>query len=174
MKETLVEVGYTKKTHGTAGELKVIIEEDYLKDFLAASVIFVEVSGKPLPHFVENLRPGKELILKLEGVNTVNAAMLLTSKTVSLREKELKHYSPPVAKPASETFEYLTGFELFDESKGLVGVVEEVVEYPHQWLAVVKNGEKEWMIPLHESLIAKVKSKEKQVVMRLPEGILDL
>ena len=171
MTEKLVAVGFTKKTHGSQGELKITLKDEYFDDFVKSGVLFINMQGKPLPFFIENLREAGELILKLETVESPNDAKNLTSKELFLREKDIK-----ISKKEGEvlTFELLVGFELHDEHAGLIGKIAAVETLSHQHLAVVTYEEREVFIPLHPSLVVSINELSKRIVLRLPDGLLDL
>jgi 16S rRNA processing protein RimM len=50
----------------------------------------------------------------------------------------------------------------------------EIIEQPHQLLCRIEINEKEVLIPLHEDTIRKIDKKLKQVIVELPEGLLDI
>jgi 16S rRNA processing protein RimM len=171
MSDKLISVGFTKKTHGAQGELKITLKDEYFDDFVNSEVVFINVQGKPLPFFIESLRDASDILLKLEDVDSPTQAKDLTSKELFLREKDIK-----IIKKAGAvlTFEMMAGYELFDEQAGLIGKIESVETLPHQHLAVVNHQGNEVFIPLHPSLVASVDENAKKIVLRLPEGLLDL
>jgi 16S rRNA processing protein RimM len=52
--------------------------------------------------------------------------------------------------------------------------VLEVIEQPHQILCRLEIKNKEVLIPIHESFLKKIDHKKKQVMMELPDGLLDV
>lgn len=171
MTDNLISVGFTKKTHGAQGELKITLKDEYFDDFVNAEVVFINVQGKPLPFFIENLREAGDILLKIEEVDTPADAKSLTSKELFLREKDIK-----ISKKEGEvlTFELLVGYELFDEAHGLIGKIEAVEAMPHQHLAIVEHEGREVFIPLHPQIVVSLDEKTKKIVLRLPEGLLEL
>ena len=95
----------------------------------------------------------------------------LTSKELFLREKDIK-----ITKHAGEvlTFELLVGYELFDEQAGSIGKIEAVEAMPQQHLAIVEHQGREVFIPLHPQMVVSLDEKAKKIVLRLPEGLLEL
>ena len=171
MTDKLIGVGFTKKTHGAQGELKITVKEEYFDDFANTDVVFINMQGKPLPFFIENLRDAGEILLKLEDVDSPADAKNLTSKELFLREKDIK-----IIKQAGEvlTFELLVGYELFDEIAGSIGKIESVESLPQQHLAIVEYQGREVFIPLHPQMVVKLDEKAKKIVLRLPDGLLEL
>ena len=56
----------------------------------------------------------------------------------------------------------------------MLGTILEVIEQPHQLLCRIDIEGKEVLIPLHEDTIQKIDRKARQVVVVLPEGLLDV
>lgn len=171
MTDKLIGVGFTTKAHGAQGELKISLKDEYFDDFMNAEVIFMNVKGKPLPFFIENLREAGDILLKIEEVDTPADAKELTSKEIFLREKDIK-----VQKKQGEvlTFELMVGYELHDEQLGLIGTIESVEAMPQQHLAILDYQGKEVFIPLHPQMVVELDEKSKKIVLRLPDGLLEL
>ena len=72
-----VTIGRTRKAHSLTGELKISIEERYLEDFMKNERIFLEIKGAKVPYFIDNVRGGGEMIVKLEEVDNVISGLLL-------------------------------------------------------------------------------------------------
>lgn len=173
--EKYTSIGFTKKCHGLKGDLKVMVEDEYLEDFLKSSVIFLSIKGRHLPYFVEKARLGNELLLKLEDVDSKETAHSLTSKEIFLQSTNiLKEEEREFEVVSNLVFGYLVDFTLVDTDLGELGKVEEVIEFPQQEMAVITYQEKEVFIPLHESLIEKIDEQKQYIYMNLPEGILDI
>lgn len=164
-------IGFTKKTHGASGELKASIEDRFLDAVLENGLVFIGVQGKPVPFFLESVRESGDLLLKLEGVDSPDQARALTSCTLYLRESDL-----PAATAASQppSFKDYKGFTIVEEEGKAIGPILEVVEYPWQEVAVVAWQEREVMIPLHADLVCSIDKAGRRLVLRLPEGLLDL
>lgn len=177
MSETrYVNIGYTKKTHGLKGELKLVVEERFLEDFLKNERIFLDVKGAKIPYFIANVRGTGEMILKLEDVDSLESAYALQSREVFLREQDLVPDHRREFEIEEETLEYehLIGFLLVDDTLGEVGFIEEVLEMPQQEMAFLKYKGREVLVPLNEQYTLSIDEKEKKVFVNLPEGLLEM
>ena len=173
--EKYTSIGFTKKEHRLKGELKVLVEDEYLEDFLKTPVIFLSIKGRHLPFFVEKATLENELTLKLEDVDSKEAAQLLSSKEIFLQPANiLKKEERKIEVESDLVFGHLVDFTLVDAEIGELGKIEDVIEFPQQEMAVISHNEKEIFIPLHESLIEKIDEKKQYIYMNLPEGILDI
>lgn len=169
--EPYVEIGHSKKTHGVDGEVKVFIEPEYLDAFLEAAVVFFDVQGGYVPFFVERIREASALLLKLEDVNSPEAAAAVTGKSLYMRSADLQFVSTGAA---AVDYTFLEGFRIVDRESGPVGPIREILEYPQQVLAVVDYRGKEVLVPLHDQLITRVDKEAQVLEMDLPEGLLAL
>lgn len=170
--DQLVAIGFTKKTHGAIGEIKVVVKDEFLEDFLEAEVVFIPLQGKPAPFFVEHIREAGDLLAKFEEIDSPAAATQITSKELFLREQDLHHFTE--MEEDSLFFSQLKGFDMIDSEKGRVGKIENIIELPQQELAEITFNEREILVPLHEDLIVSIDKKSKKITLRLPEGLLDL
>jgi 16S rRNA processing protein RimM len=171
--DEFVNIGFTKKPHGTRGELKIQIEDEYLEDFLHSEVVFLEITGKTIPFFVEKMRAGNPLIVKFEDTDTREDAQFLAGKTVFLRQQDLSA-PEPTDEDDEVALEDLVGFRIVDLTYGDIGEIEEIAELPEQLMAILTYHEREVLIPLVDDLIEEIHLSKKTVTMDLPEGLLEL
>jgi 16S rRNA processing protein RimM len=132
--------------------------------------IFVEiVKGEMLPYFIQSakIKSEDEIYLKLEGIDTKEAAGKLRQKETWLTEDDFQKYS------AKSAIISLLGFHIIDEGTDR-GEILEIIEQPHQMLARIDLDGKEALIPLHERSLQKIDKKKKLVHVILPDGLLDV
>ena len=138
-----------------------------LKDLQA---IFIEEKKKSfLPWFITaaKIKSENEVYLSLEGVMTREDALKLVQKEVWLTEADFKKFAAKSA-PAS-----LLGYTIIDDGNEL-GTILEVIEQPHQVICRIEMQSKEVLIPLNEAFLEKIDHRKKQVLVTLPEGLLDI
>lgn len=171
--EKLVKIGATQKPHGLKGELKVYIEDQYEEDFEQCETVFLTISGKTMPYFIEEIRGGNATIVKFEDIDNIDDASRIAKRDLFLRESDLIPDEMRTA-PLVESFDYLDGYTMIDKNEGTIGVIKEIIEMPEQEMAVVEYKNRERYVPLNEHFVTEVKDKEKIVYVDLPEGLLDL
>jgi len=156
--------------HGLKGEL--ILKHEFgkkssLKDVKA---IFIEDKKDSFfPWFIETAkaRSADEILLKLETIDTREAAAKLSQKEIWLTEEDFKRLSAKSA-PAN-----LLGYIIINNQERLSEILE-VIEQPHQMLCRIELNKKEVLIPINESFLKKVDHKKKEVIVELPDGLLDI
>ena len=73
-----------------------------------------------------------------------------------------------------EEYDHLVGYEINDKTTGKIGIIEEIVEMPFQFLAKVMKDKKEILIPLNNNFILNIDEKKKLVEVQLPDGFLEI
>lgn len=164
-------IGKFAASHGLTGDLILqhhLGKKTSLKG-LAAIYLQEQKSGNFIPYFIEKAtaRSESETLLKLEDINSMEAARLLTPKEVWLDSADFEKHA------AKSTPIGLLGFTLFDKENAL-GEIIEVIEQPHQILCTVVFNNKEILIPVHEANLISLHQKKKIVVVDVPDGLIDI
>jgi 16S rRNA processing protein RimM len=156
--------------HGLKGELLLRHELRKKSSLKGLGTLFIEQSKNSfLPWFIAStkIKNEEEVYVKLDGVDTREAAAALTGKEVWLTEEDFKKYT------AKSSPSNLLGYRIINEEKSL-GEIIEVIEQPHQMLCKIEISQREVLIPLNEDTLKKIDHKDKKVIVRLPEGLLDI
>lgn len=172
--EKYISIGYTKKTKGVKGELKIEVADIYWEDFQKSTVVFLLQKGKEMPFFIEKIINEKELLLKLEDIDSKETAHDLTSKELFLRASDVSKKEEAITTNSDLKFGHIVNYQIEDQTLGNIGIIAEVLEFPQQEMAILFIEEKEILIPLNDALILKIDEANRVVTMDLPEGILEL
>lgn len=158
-------LGSVARTHGVKGHL--LIRSAYTDiELKIGEPVFVDLQG-PVPFFVaETKRSGGNLVLKLDWIDDMNAAEKLVGTDIMVEADNIN---------VEELDQPFVGWTVIDQIIGEIGKVVEFREMPHQSLLIVEGMEgQEYLIPFVEDFIAEMKEEEKQILMILPDGLLDL
>ena len=160
MKEFL-DCGQIVNTHGVRGEVRIVPWADS-PDFLCQfSTLYID--GAPRRVLSGRVHKGS-VIVRLDGVDTVEEAMLLRDKTVQIRRADAK---------LPEGAFFLTdiiGLDVVDERGQTLGTLKEVLSPSVQQVYVVE-GEREIMIPAVPEFILETNIKGGYIKVRLIEGM---
>lgn len=163
-------IGKLVAVHGLNGELVLNHELGKKTSLKGLQALFIEEKKSSfIPWFIEStkIKSEEEILLKLEGVDTREAAMKLTQKEIWLPETDVKKFA------AKSSPVNLLGYTIINQKESL-GEILEVIEQPHQLLCRLEIQSKEVLIPLHEEFLRKVDHKKKQVIVELPDGLLEI
>ena len=162
MKHPFLEAGQIVNTHGIQGEVKIVPWCD-TPEFLCQFDTFY-LDGRPLR--VRSVRVHKGNVLAtLEGVDSVNAAMALKGKTISIDR------SGVVLPEGRHFIADLLGLEVIDAATGeKLGTVADVLTPPAHEVYVVR-GEHEYMIPAVDEFLVETNVEAGYIKVRLIEGM---
>jgi len=165
------EIGKLLKAHGVKGELKCFIEDEYLEDVLESRLVYVTQGNAEIPYFIESIRSSDPFLIKLETIDSKEAAVDIAHKPLTVPTSVLSRII--VEEPDTE-YDFTIGWKVIDEQHGEIGTITKVEEYPQQAMAFVEQDGREILIPMHPDLIIEVNESDHFVMMNLPEGLIDM
>ena len=163
MKSQFLEAGEIVNTHGVRGEVKIMPWADS-PEFLCQFDTFY-MDGKPVK--VLAARPHKTMVLaQLEGVDTVEKAMRLKGKVLSIDRTG-------VELPEGRHFlADLMGLTVLDNATGEeLGTIEDILTPPAHEVYVVRGKGKEYMIPAVDAFLAETNVEGGYIRVNLIEGM---
>lgn len=156
-------IGYVSKSHGFKGHVKLnFFKEEYKNNIKKSGYLFLEISKKGVPFFIEELDSSKTIV-KLEDVNSEDEAKKLSAMQVVTFDDSVK-----------ELQFQLMDFTLVDQHGKEVGLINDLVDLQGNVLLEVRRGVEEIYIPFHEDLIHEINPESKRVVLEIAEGLLDI
>lgn len=163
-------IGKLVATYGIKGELILKHSLGKKTALKKLDAIFIEErTDSFIPYFIQSakIKNESEVYLKLEGVDSKEAAHVLTPKFAWLTEPDFKRFAAATA-PIT-----MLGFTMINEEEEL-GEILEVIEQPHQLLCKIMLKGVEALIPIHEESLKKIDKKNRKVFVILPDGLLDI
>ena len=158
MKLQFVEAGEIVSTHGVRGEVKVLPWLDCPE--MLCEFDRCRIEGKD--YKIEQCRVQKTCnLVKLTGIDTMEAAQLMRGKTVELYRDDIDDEVIFAAE--------LIGVEVFCEGEQ-IGKIVEVLDYPGNSVYVVK-GKYEYMIPAVSAFVLDTNMAENTMQVKLIEGM---
>lgn len=163
-------IGKFVATHGLQGEL--ILRHNLGKRTALKGLenLFLELRpNEMIPYFISEChsRDTGELSVKLEGIDTREAAKKILQKDVWLSDTDFKKHAAPSSSIS------LLGYQVLNGPENL-GEIVEVIEQPHQVLCRIMIAGNEVYIPVHAETLVKIDRKKRQVHVALPDGLLDV
>ena len=158
MKLPFIEAGEIVTTHGVRGEVKVLTWLDSPE--LLCEFERCRIDGKE--YTMESVRVQKTCnLVKLEGVDTMEAAQAMRGKVVELYREDIDDEVIFAAE--------LIGVEVYAEGE-CIGEIVEVLDYPGNSVYVVK-GKYEYMIPAVSAFILSTDMEKNEMHVRVIEGM---
>jgi len=169
-RDKLMRIGRVSGAHGLEGALRAVPDAEGSDFYLDRKALFVD-SQRGLQHFaVKSWRGGKgDWVIELEGLATRDAAEAMRGAELLLDESSLRPLD------AREYFQHdLVGCEVVTDAGQYLGRVQEILEAGPQQLLVVREGQRELLLPMLESVIGEVDVKARKIRATPPPGLLEL
>ncbi|MBB5283950.1 16S rRNA processing protein RimM [Rhabdobacter roseus] len=164
-------LGYIVRTHGTKGELTIHLDVDYPEEYEEMDSVFVEIKGELVPYFVEriNLQKQSKAIVQFEDINTIEKAQALVGTAL---------YMPLDTLEALEEGQFyyheIQGYRVVDQQLGELGTVKDVYAQNAQDLIAMEYQGVEVLIPTVNEIVLRADRLNRQLLVNLPEGLLEV
>ena len=164
-------LGHITRTHGTRGEVIFFLDVDYPEDYDELESVFIEIKGDLIPYFIENINIQKDnkAIVKLEDINTIEAAKPLINCALYLPDDNLEELEE-----SQFYYHEIIGFIVIDQNLGKLGTVKAVYNAETQDLIAMEYEGREVLIPTNDAIVLQVNRLDKALLVNLPEGLLDI
>jgi 16S rRNA processing protein RimM len=168
--KTDILLGRITKISGYEGAVTVKLEKSFTENIPPMESVFIEIDGRPVPFFISEMDYSGADILRLtfDGYNSIERVSGFAGCRVFLTSGRSNQV------PESDRDD-LTGYSVLLPDSAPLGKITGIIQNPGQWLLVVTSpGGKEILIPFHEDLIKNIDNRKKNIVIDLPEGLIDL
>ncbi|MBS5315811.1 MAG: 16S rRNA processing protein RimM [Clostridiales bacterium] len=166
--EQMFTIGKIVNTHGVKGEVRVLPSTDDVKRF--GKLKEVKVENRTMTTYeIETVRYHKNFVLlKFKGIDTMNAAELLKNSLLKIDRKD--------ALPLKKDEYYqcdLYGLRVVTDTGRDLGKLTDILMTGSNDVYVVRNEEKEILIPAIKQCILKVDLEAGEMLVHLLEGLED-
>ena len=169
MDKNFIEIGKVVNTHGIRGDLKIIPWCDDPAVFCDLEDIYID--GKR--YEIENARLHKTaVLLKANGVDSINDAELLKNKTVYVERDALGELPEGTYYICD-----LLGLEVKTEEGEVLGVIDDIIKTGSNDVYVLKDktGKRKnpILIPVIDEVVREVNIEAGYVTVKLLKGLID-
>jgi 16S rRNA processing protein RimM len=170
-KEDCFYLGKVVKKYSFKGELLVKLDTDEPQLFTKMESVFVELHKNLVPFFILQSSLHKSQLLRVKFEDVTNEA-----EADALLGTELYLPLTFLPKLTGNRFYYheIIGFSVEDVSFGKVGVITGVNDTTSQALFEIDHNGKEILIPINDIFIKNVDRETKNILLDVPEGLIDL
>jgi 16S rRNA processing protein RimM len=170
-KDDFYYLGKILKTHGNKGHVQVHLDVDDPDSYKNTESVYLDLHGERIPFFISGLelKHNRKAIVKFVDFDSLEDAESLQGLQMYLPITEL-----PSLKGNRFYYHEIIGFQVSDQQHGDIGVVEDILELPHQALFQIRFGEKEILIPIVDEIIKKVDRRKKVLLIEAPPGLIEI
>ncbi len=168
MKKQFLETGKITGTHGIRGFVRVqpwCDNGEFLKGF---KMLYLDKNGNNMLE-VEKIQPnGNVMIIKFKGIDSIERAETLRNNILYINRDDAK------LPEGSYFVQDLIGCTVYDfNSNEVLGTVSDVSQTGANDVWHIKNGEKEYLIPVIDEVVNKVDIYAAEVYITPLKGIFD-
>ncbi len=163
------QVGAIIRTHGVKGEVKVFPTTDDVNRFKKLKEVILEPEAENITLKIQSVRFQKNLvIIKFKGIDDINDVEKYVKKNIYVtRENAVK----------CEEDEFfiadLIGLQAVDENGDNIGTLVDVITTGANDVYVLKNDDKEILVPAIKECILDVSIEEQKITIHLMKGLVD-
>ena len=165
-----IKIGKIVATFGVTGEVILVHNLGKKSTFKNVEALFIEQTKDSLiPFFISSVKAktDEECYVLFEDKKSKESAKMLVGKAVWLLQDDFKNLAnkkSPIA---------LLGFMVISNNEK-IGIVDEVIEQPHQILLTINYKGKEAYLPMHQDSLINIDYKKNEIELNLPEGLLEI
>ena len=160
-----IPVGRVTRTHGLKGELKFFpTDQEDLAVQNDQQILLGEATFK-----IKSVRGAKSpFIIKFEGVDSIEAAQSLAGQEVLVAREDFESL------PEGEYYRFeIEGLKVFDDTGKYYGVIEDIIETGSNDVYVVRENDKEWLIPMIDSVVQSIDLEQGKLIFHCVEGLFE-
>ena len=163
-------IGKITRPHGVRGTLRVAPITDDPQRFQLLSKIYIHNENGPRTEYnISTVQiANRYILLKLQDINTRNEAEPLRGCYIEIPRQECL----PLPEGEHYYFE-LIGFSVVSNQGKVIGELHDVYSYPANDIYVVRNKNKEILIPAVDEFIEQVDYKTGIITINPIDGLLD-
>jgi 16S rRNA processing protein RimM len=161
----MVPIGKIVRTQGNKGDLRLFPYLDYSEHIKELDSVYImnrrfDVLG---------IRPHNQfLVMKLEGCDSIDSGRKLVGCLVEVPKEKIKEL------PNNQFYWHdLKGLSVFDEKNNFYGKIDDIFPTGSNDIFVVRNNNKEILIPAIKDVVTKIDIKQKRVIIHLMEGLIE-
>lgn len=164
-------LGRILKTFGNKGHLLALLDVDNPEEYLQLESVYLNLQGTQVPFFIEELeiKHAKKVMLRFQDVYSIADAEIYSGLEMYLPLNQLVPLEGD-----QFYFHEVKGYQVIDRQYGEIGLIEDVLELPHQSLFQIKWGDREILIPVVDEIIKQVDREHRIVKIEAPEGLIDI
>ena len=170
-KDDFYYLGKILKTHGSKGQVLVHLDVDDPETYHKLESVYLDLHGERIPFFIASLelKHNRKAVMKFQDFDTIEDTESLQGLEMYLPITEL-----PSLKGNQFYYHEIIGFQVIDQNHGNIGVIDNILELPHQSLFQIRHGEKEILIPIVDDIIQKVDRRKKILMIEAPAGLIEI
>ena len=161
-----VYIGKIVNTHGIKGELRILSDFKY-KDKVFKSNMLIYIGKDKIEEKIVSYRKHKNFdMVCLDGYNNINEVLKYKGLYVYVNKEDIELDKDKYLD------EYIIGMDVIVDNK-VIGKVDNI-EKNVQYLIVVKNKNREYLVPYNDFFVKEIDINNKRIIINNIEGLFDM
>jgi len=163
-------LGIITKQVGFKGLMDLYLDVDNPKNYINLDKVFIDFGTDMVPFFIEKIQlKNNHALVQFQDIDESIIPALIKKKV----------YLPLDLLPKLDGnkfyFHEIIDYNIIDMTKGKIGRIESILEYPAQPIFQVFTPEnKEVLIPIADSFIVEVDRINRNILIDAPEGLIEM
>jgi 16S rRNA processing protein RimM len=169
--DNLLLIGEVIRPHGLDGHLRVLSYARSEKSFLNAGTVFLKPDHeRTFAYKVLSVKPHKNILLmQLDGLSSLDEAERYRGAEILINKDTL------ISDTKDDFFWFdLIGLKVYLNTGEYVGVLRDIFSTGSNDIYIVREGDKEYLIPAIHDVVENIDLKNKKMIIAEMEGLLDL
>jgi len=163
-------LGKIYKPHGYKGKVNIWLDVDDPSEYESLDMVFLHKNGMLIPYFIHSIQIlNNKAVVEFQDVDSLEKAEMISNTEMYLPLSEL-----PRLTGTKFYFHEVIGFTVIDKTKGRIGKISKILDFPNQAVMQVFFKEKEILIPINPDVILKLDREKKEIHIDAPEGLIEL
>ena len=163
-------LGKIFKPHGYRGKVNAWLDADDPSEYESLQMVFLNVKGTLVPHFIESIQIlNNKAVIRFQDFDNIEKAEQVSNAEMYLPLSDLPELT-------GNKFYYheVIGFLVVDKTRGEIGNIRQILDYPNQAVMQVFFNDKEVLIPINPQVILLLDRDKKEIRIDAPDGLIDL
>ena len=163
-------IGTITSKHGFNGSLILKVSKKYLNGLSKVNFLFISINKKYIPFKLDSFDTfkNKSYKIKFNEINDEGYANQLISKSVFIESNDDKDQNKK-----ANVYSEVINFQAFNKKENIGEIIGINENLPQQVFEINYNS-KTVMVPIHKGLIIKIDKENKNIFLRIPDGLLDI
>ena len=155
------------RSFGLSGEVQLKPTSRYFEKYIKCSDLFIsQKDSNPIPINIICVKGlGVKEIFKIRGFNSIDEAKIIIGQTIFV--------IAPINDKINQISKDLLNWKVISISKGYIGKLVDIMWCPANDIYIVKNNNKEYLIPVVDEFIKEINYKNKEIVISPIDGLIE-
>ncbi len=155
------------RSFGLSGEVQLKPTSRYFKKYIKCSNLFIsQKDSDPAPIEIISVKGfGAKEVFKIQGVDSLDEAKIIIGNTLFVEV--------PIDDKINQISKDLLNWKVISISKSYIGRLVDIMWCPANDIYIIKNHDKEYLIPVLDEFIKEINYKNKEIVISPIDGLIE-